>query len=64
MLATSHAALRVSVEHEFPVPPLELPDPRRSASAAACGSRSNPDAVRRHPKGDLEARPARADAPR
>jgi predicted ATPase len=64
MLATSRAALRVSVEHEFPVPPLELPDPRRSASAAACGSRSNPDAVRRRPKGDLEARPARADAPR
>ena len=35
VLATSRAALRVSVEHEFPVPPLELPDPRRPATPAA-----------------------------
>ena len=35
VLATSRAALRVSVEREFPVPPLELPDPRRPASAAS-----------------------------
>jgi hypothetical protein len=35
VLATSRAALRVSVEHEFPVPPLALPDPRRPISAAA-----------------------------
>src|SRR5687768_1878319 len=35
VLATSRAALRVSVEHEFPVPPLALPNPRRPASAAA-----------------------------
>jgi non-specific serine/threonine protein kinase len=35
MLATSRAALRVSVEREFPVPPLELPDQRRPASAVS-----------------------------
>jgi non-specific serine/threonine protein kinase len=35
LLATSRAALRVSVERELPVPPLDLPDPRRSASAGA-----------------------------
>ena len=35
VLATSRAALRVSVEHEFPVPPLTLPDPRASTSAVA-----------------------------
>jgi predicted ATPase/class 3 adenylate cyclase len=29
VLATSRASLRVYGEHEFPVPPLELPDPRR-----------------------------------
>jgi predicted ATPase/DNA-binding NarL/FixJ family response regulator len=34
VLATSRAALRVSVEHEFPVPPLQLPDPQVSSAAA------------------------------
>jgi predicted ATPase len=29
VIVTSRAVLRLSAEHEFPVPPLELPDPRR-----------------------------------
>jgi predicted ATPase/serine/threonine protein kinase/DNA-binding CsgD family transcriptional regulator len=34
MLVTSREVLHVQAEHEFPVPPLELPDPKRMADLA------------------------------
>jgi predicted ATPase/DNA-binding SARP family transcriptional activator len=35
LLATSRALLRLSAEHQYPVPPLELPDPERLPGVAA-----------------------------
>ncbi|MDQ3854962.1 MAG: tetratricopeptide repeat protein [Chloroflexota bacterium] len=37
LLVTSRAALHISAEHEFPVPPLALPDHDRSATPAEVG---------------------------
>jgi predicted ATPase/DNA-binding SARP family transcriptional activator len=37
LLATSRALLRLSAEHQYPVTPLELPDPQRLPDVAALG---------------------------
>jgi predicted ATPase/DNA-binding NarL/FixJ family response regulator len=63
MLVTSRAALRISAEHEFPVPPLELPAPDRLSdpdSVTQCEAVALFIARARAVKPDFEILPASA----